>query len=65
MKKTIKVNGKQYGLSESNLTYTEAKNLAREWRALGGTFGKRLATVRDYKGMTAVFVRPLAYVDWR
>ena len=65
MIKTIKVNGKRYGLLESNLTYTDAGKLAREWRTLGGSFGKRLAMVQDYEGMSAVFVRPLAYVDWR
>ena len=63
MVKTIKVNKKRYGLLQDGLTYFEAKDLAKEWRTLGGTFGKRLAVCRDYKGMTAVFVRPLAYVD--
>lgn len=61
--KTIKVNKKRYGLLESNLTYSEAKKLAKEWRALGGVFGNRLAVVHDYSGMSAVFVRPLVYVE--
>lgn len=59
---TIKINKKRYGLLEFNLTYFDAKELARKWRTFDGTFGKRLAVVRDYKGMSAVFVRPLAYV---